>query len=227
MPIEIMYLGHSGYLIRDCNHPEHAVVIDPFLTGNPVAKHKPEDLKCSHIVISHGHADHFGDDAISIAKSNGATLAAPYEVAMYSGEKGVESVEPMNPGGKIRTPFGFIALTTALHSSSLDGVYMGVACGIILNIADITIYLAADTDLFTDMRLIGEIYKPDIAMLPIGDRFTMGPELATIAAEWINPKVAIPNHYNTFPLIEVDVADFKPKGVEVKVMEPGEVWQYG
>jgi len=229
MPVEITFLGHSGFLIADTNHREHAVAIDPFLTGNPVAKHKAEDIKCSHLAITHGHADHFGEDTVTIAEANDATVAGAFELTegYLGGKRGLTKLEPMNPGGRIQTPFGFIALTQAFHSSSYEGQYMGMPCGVVLNIGGVTIYHAGDTAIFSDMRLIGEIYKPSIAMLPIGDRFTMGPELATRAAEMISPKYVIPMHYNTWPPIEQDPATFHPAGIGVHVMEPGDAWEFG
>jgi len=227
MTIDITYLGHSGFLIADPDNPKFAVAIDPFLTGNPLAENKPEDIKCSHIVISHGHADHFGEDTFTIAKKNDATIVATYEITEYCAGKGCNKLEPMNQGGKITTPFGYIALTHAFHSSSYNGQYMGMPCGIVLNIAGHTIYHAGDTDLFSDMELIGETYKPDIAILPIGDRFTMGPQLATKAAELIAPKFVIPMHYNTLPMIEQDPAKLKPAATTVKIMEPGQTWDFG
>ena len=140
---------------------------------------------------------------------------------------GVAKGEPMNPGGQIETPFGYVALTPAIHSNSYQRRYLGMPCGVILNIGGVTLYHCGDTALFSDMKLIGEIYKPDIAFIPAGDRFTMGPKLATMAAEFIQPKVAVPVHWGTWPLLAQDMTDFKPQGVEVKVMKPGENWQYG
>ena len=133
----------------------------------------------------------------------------------------------MNPGGRVKTDFGSVALTQAVHSSSYADRYMGMPCGVILEIGGVTLYHCGDTALFSDMKLLGEIYRPDIAMVPIGDRFTMGPELATRAAELIRPQVVIPVHYDTWPPIEQDPAALQPQGVEVKVMKPGESWDFG
>ena len=227
MAITITFLGQSGFLVADTDNPQYTVAIDPFLTGNPVAKHQPSDIKCSYLAISHGHADHFGNDTFEIAKSNDAVVAGAFEITQYCQSRhGIDKIEPMNPGGQIATPFGFIALTQAFHSSSFNDEYMGMPCGIVLNIGGVTIYHAGDTSLFSDMKLIGELYQPAIAMLPIGDRFTMGPAHAAKAAELVKPKYAIPMHYNTWPPIEQDPANFKPAGVEVKVMAPGESWNY-
>jgi len=221
MGITLTFFGHSGFLLSD---GAHAVAIDPFLTGNPVATIVPEDVHCQSIVLTHGHADHFGD-TVAIAKANNATVYAAFEICEYLGEQGL-TCEPGNPGGKINGPFGWVAFTQAFHSSSYNGQYMGMPCGVVVHIGGKTVYHLGDTALFGDMKLLGEIYKPDIALIPVGDRFTMGPELGTMAAEMIKPKVAVPIHYATWPLLAPDAAGFEPKGIEVKIMASGESWTY-
>jgi len=221
MSITLTFLGHAGVLLED---GKYAVAIDPFLTGNPLAKHRPADLRCTHIVLTHGHSDHLGD-TVTIAKANRATVFGTFELAEYLGEQGIAS-EPGNPGGKVATDFGWVALTQAFHSSSYEGRYLGVACGAVVHLGGVTVYHCGDTGLFGDMALLGEIYRPDIALIPIGDRFTMGPELASRAAELIGPKIAVPIHYQTFPLLVQDASRFQPKGVEVKVLRPGETLRY-
>ncbi|MHC5024240.1 MAG: metal-dependent hydrolase, partial [Planctomycetota bacterium] len=156
-----------------------------------------------------------------------ATIIAAFEICNYPGDKGIAKTDPANPGGKVDTEFGSVALTQAFHSSSYEGRYMGMPCGLVISMGGVTVYHCGDTGLFSDMKLIGEIYEPDIAMIPIGDRFTMGPALATKAAEFIGAPVAIPIHYNTWPPIAQDPNEFKPAGVEVKVMQPGEVHTCG
>ena len=221
MSITVTFLGHAGFVLDD---GAHAVAIDPFLTDNPVATASAEEIRCHAIILTHGHADHLGD-TVAIAKANNATVYAAFEIAEFLGEQGCNT-EPGNPGGKISGDFGWVAFTPAFHSSSYEGRYMGMPCGVVVNLGGVTVYHCGDTGLFGDMKLIGEIYQPDIAMIPIGDRFTMGPELAAKAAEWIKPKVAVPIHYKTWPLLVSDASGFTPAGVEIKVMEPGESWQY-
>jgi len=218
MTMTITYLGHSGFLLEA---GAYALAIDPFLTGNPVAVHKPADIHCTHIALTHGHSDHMGD-TIDIAKRCDATVFAAFEITEFLSEQGLTKLEPGNPGGQIDAPFGFIAFTQAFHSSSYEGRYMGMPCGVVARIGDKTIYHCGDTGLFSDMRLLGEIYKPDVACVPIGDRFTMGPKLASRAAEMIAAPIAIPIHYNTWPPIAQDPKDFAPSGVQVAALAPGE-----
>jgi len=221
MALEITFLGHSGFIFSD---GKHRLVVDPFLTGNPLAKHQPDDIECDYLALTHGHADHMGD-SVAILKRTGATAIAPYECCEYFGEQGIEKCEPGNPGGRIYTDFGHVAFTPAIHSSSYEGRYMGVATGLVIEMGGITVYHAGDTALFSDMKLIGEVAQPKVALLPCGDRFTMSPKLASMAAEMIKPEFAVPIHWKTFPLLTDDISDFKPKDVEVKVMEPGDKWE--
>jgi len=219
MAVEITWLGHSGFLFRSS---AHAVVIDPFLSGNPLAKHTPDDISCDAILLSHGHPDHIGD-TVAIGKKCNAPVYAPFETAVWAQEQGLEAVD-MNPGGRVQTNWGWVAFVQAFHSSSYEGRYMGCACGVVFSIGGTTVYHAGDTGLFSDMKLIGELFRPDIACIPIGGRYTMTPELATRAAEWISPRIAIPMHYRTFPILTRDASGFQPRGVEVKTPEPGETF---
>ena len=226
MPIELTFLGHSGFLIKDTGTGK-AVAVDPYLTGNPLAVHRPEDIVCDYVALTHGHEDHFGD-TLAIAKANHATVIGAYELCQYvATEGGHDQIDPGNPGGRIPTDFGYVAFTPAFHSSSYKGVYMGQPMGLIFSIGGVKLYHCGDTALFGDMKLIGEVAQPDIAMIPCGDRFTMGTDLATRAAEMIKPKFAVPIHYKTFDVLNQTIEGFNPKGVEVKEMQPGEVWSYG
>ncbi len=218
MTVDITFLGHSGFVI---DAGMHRLAIDPFLTGNPVATLEPDDIRVDSIALTHGHADHLGDTP-AIAKACDATVYAAFEICEYLSSQGVGKVEPGNPGGKIATPFGYVAFTQAIHSSSYEGRYMGMPCGVVAHFAEagVTVYHCGDTALFSDMKLIGEIYKPDVAMIPVGDRFTMGPELGSKAAELIGAPVVIPIHYKTWPVLAQDISAFAPKGIEVRAMIP-------
>jgi len=218
MPIKLTFHGQSCFQLDDGTN---SLLIDPFFTDNPVATQKASEVSCTHIAITHGHFDHFAD-CEAVAKANNATVFAAFEICEYLENQGHTKCEPGNPGGRIEAPFGGISFTQAIHSSSFKGQYMGMPCGLMIEFAGAMLYHAGDTALFSDMELLGQIYTPDIAMFPIGDRFTMGPEMAAVAAEMIGAETAIPMHYNTWPLIEVDVERFAPKDIDVLVMEPGD-----
>lgn len=215
----LKYLGHSCFQLSD---GKSSIVFDPFLTDNPCQIAKPEDISCSHILVSHGHADHLGD-AIAIAKRTGATVVSTAEIARLCGEQGCKS-HAMHLGGKHAFDFGYVRLTLAFHGSGVPG---GHACGFVVNFGGTGVYHAGDTALFGDMALIGRLEKIDYALLPIGDNFTMGPADAVEAAAMLKPAQVIPMHYNTWPLIAQDPAAFKQAterqaGVPVVVMKPGE-----
>ncbi len=218
MSIKVTFHGQSCFQFEQ---GDYSLVVDPFFTDNPVAKCSAEHVSCSHIAVTHGHFDHFAD-CEGIAKANNATVFAAFEICNYLGEQGHDQCEPGNPGGRIEAPFGSISFTRAFHSSSFNGRYMGEPCGLMIEFGGAVIYHAGDTSLFSDMELLGQMYRPDLALLPIGDRFTMGPEMASAAAELVAAPTAIPMHYNTWPPIEVDVKRFAPEGIEVLVMEPGD-----
>lgn len=225
--MEITYHGHSCFQLTE---GEHSIIIDPFITGNPSAQVKLEDIKVQYILLTHGHGDHFGD-AIEIAKRNNATIISNHEIATYLGWQGL-NVQGMNTGGSYQFEFGKVKLTQAFHSSGLileeeqKIVYMGMPIGFLITMGNKTVYHPGDTALFGDMKMIGELNDIDVAFLPIGDYFTMGPEDALIAAEWLKAKVTIPMHYNTFPLIAQDgdqfVLNLEKKGLKGKKVNPGE-----
>lgn len=226
--MKVQYYGHSAMQIEGDGY---SLLIDPFLSGNPVARVSPDEVKADYILLTHGHGDHLGD-TVAIAKRNNATVIAPYELATYIGWQGV-NVHPMHIGGAHKFAFGRVKLTQAFHGSglTLDDeqkiIYLGMPSGILLTMEGKTIYHAGDTALFGDMKLIGERNQIDLAFLPIGDNFTMGPEDALLAAEWLRAKQVVPIHYNTFPLIEQDgeafVSQLKDKGIAGRVMNPGDI----
>lgn len=222
--MKITYHGHSCFLIET---PTTRIVIDPFLTGNELAVIKPEELRCDYILLSHGHEDHTGD-AFATAQTNSATIVANYEIAEYFGARGAK-VHGMNPGGAHRFPFGRVKLTIAHHTSSLNAglqpIYMGVACGLLIEADGKRLYHAGDTALFLDMQLIAK-GGLDAALLPIGDNFTMGPEDALDALDLLNPKIAVPMHYNTWAPIAQDPDAFATaaaaRGHQVRPLRPGQ-----
>ncbi len=229
--MKVTWLGHAAFEVEldGVN-----ILIDPFLSGNPKAAKSPDEVEPDLVLVTHGHGDHLGD-AVDICKRTGATLVAIYEIAVYAQSQGVENVEEMNIGGTIEVEGLKITQVPALHSSEIveDGeiVAGGTPTGYVVRGSDGSFYHAGDTGVFKDMEIIGELYEPKVAMLPIGSRFTMGPEEAALAVEMLEPEVVIPMHYGTFPPIEVDPEEFvkevEDRGldVEVVVLEPGETWE--
>ena len=201
---KITFLGHSAFYMEG---EKAKLVIDPFLTGNPVAQKKPEELKVDFVLLTHGHGDHIGD-AVDIAKANNATIIAPFELANYCAQQGA-NVHPMHIGGARQFPFGKVKLTIAHHGSAApDGTYTGNPCGFLITMDGKTFYHPGDTGLFYDMKLIGEMNSIDVAVLPIGDNFTMGVDDAVKATEFLRPKMVIPMHFKTFDVIDVEPTDF-------------------
>ncbi len=227
--VKATFLGHACVLVET---EQHAVVIDPFLTGNPKAATKPEDLRVSAVIVTHGHGDHLGD-AVDIARRNNCPIIGVFELATYCQQKGAPQVHPLHIGGSYSFPFGRVKLVPAWHGSAFieqDGtiVYTGNPAGVLLFMDGKTIYHAGDTGLFGDMQLIGQRHPIDLAFLPIGGNFTMDIDDAVEATKLLSPKVVVPMHYGTFPVIEADPQEFAAKvqqvcpSVTVRILAPGE-----
>lgn len=227
--LRITWFGHSTFLVQAPGGTR--VLFDPWFAGNPAC---PDSMKKPPrpdlVLVSHGHADHMGD-LVAVARDSGATIVAVFELCEWLRRKGIAGVAPMNIGGSQQIAGLSITMTDARHSSGYadDGgmVYMGAPAGYVVRFAEgTTIYYAGDTALFGDMRLIGEMHRPDIAFLPIGDRFTMGPAGAARACELLGVRQAVPMHWGTFPLLTGTPAEFRklvePRGVQVLELRPGE-----
>jgi len=227
--LAITWLGHSTFIIRTPGGKR--VLFDPWLKNNPAcpdALNKPRQIDL--ILVSHGHADHM-EDLVSVARETGAPVVASFELCDWAARKGLQNVAPMNKGGSLTIAGMQVTMTDARHSSGFlergQMVYMGEAAGYVLRLEDgRAIYYAGDTCLFGDMRLIGERYRPEIAFLPIGDRFTMDPQAAARAAELVGARLIVPMHWGTFPLLTGTPAALKAlvegQGVEVLELKPGE-----
>mgnify|MGYP000566118632 CR=1 FL=1 len=202
------------------------ILIDPFFSGNPSAPVSADKVQADYILVTHGHGDHVGD-TVAIAKRTGATVISNFEICNWLNRQGVQNTHAQHLGGGFKHPFGYLKLTLALHGSALpDGSYGGNPAGFLLTTNDgKKIYLAGDTGLFGDMQLIGD-EGLDLAVIPIGDNFTMGPEDALRAVKLLRPKAVIPIHYGTWGLIDQDAAAWAHRvkvesGAEVIVLEPG------
>ena len=220
--LKVTYLSHSGFMFDDGTSK---LLIDPFLTGNPNSPFNNKDIHADYIVLTHAHGDHLGD-AIEIARRCGSMIIVVNELGNYLSELKLK-VHKMHIGGGYNFPFGRVKFTIAHHGSSgPDGRYMGEPAGVVLGMGGKTIYHCGDTGLFLDMKLIGEINKIDCMFVPIGDNFTMGIDDAVIAVDFVGPQLAVPMHYNTFPVIKADPEEFSQKcnfiNYNVKVMEYGE-----
>ncbi len=222
MTVRLTYCGHSCFLVEGGGA---RLIVDPFLAGNPRASVGPDEVEVDYVLVSHAHGDHLGD-AFPIARRTGATLVANHEIATRAAAEGV-AAHGMHIGGGRDFPFGRLELTIAHHGSSFpDGSYGGNPCGFVLEIEGKRLYHACDTGLFYDMKLIGELGL-EVAILPIGDNYTMGPRDALRAVRLLGPKVVIPIHYDTFDLIAQDVGAFA-RAVEAETparcvpLSPGE-----
>ena len=232
--MEIRWLGHSAFEI--ISNENVKILIDPFISNNPSCNVPVEELNPDLILVTHGHSDHFGD-ALEIANTTNVPIAASHEISMFLSKQGINNIG-VNIGGSFVFRGIKITMLEAKHSGDIDfiedTVPGGVAGSFLITLEDGTkVFHAGDTGLFGDMKtIIGEIYKPDILMIPIGDKFTMGPFEAALATRWIDPKIAIPMHYNTFPPIEQDptvyanfVNQLNPN-IDVEILNPGEYLKY-
>ena len=219
----LTWLGHASFRLDTAGGKR--IYVDPFLNGNPKcpeAEQSPE--RADIVAVTHGHGDHVGD-TIDIAKKHGATVVAPVELADWFGSQGVEKTRDPNKGGTTEVDGVKFTLTNAFHSSSTDdGMYRGEPVGIVVTTEDgKKVYFAGDTCVFGDMELIGRLYEPDVAVLPIGDHYTMGPKEASLAIELLGVKRVVPCHFGTFPALtgtpdQLEVAG----GVTVEKLEPGD-----
>ena len=229
MSLSITFLGHSTFIVRSPGGKR--LLLDPWLAGNPSC---PESFRrpprVDLILASHGHADHIGD-LVACAREGSAPVVGIFELCDWLGRKGIRNVVALNKGGSVDVAGLRVTMTDARHSSGFvdDGqmVYLGEPAGFVIRLEDgRSLYYAGDTCLFGDMRLIGEMYRPEIAFLPIGDRFTMDPAAAARAAEWLGVRQVVPMHWGTFPLLTGTPAALKallqPKGIDVLELAPGQ-----
>ncbi len=221
--MKVSFHGHSVVKIET---EGKQLLIDPFITGNELTDLTVEDVNPDYILITHGHDDHLGD-TVQLAKKHDALVICNFELSTYLGWKGVKT-HGMSIGGAYEFDFGKVKLTQAFHGTGFEDngqlIYGGMPAGLLITAEGKTIYHAGDTGLFSDMKLIGDRHPIDLAFLPIGDNFTMGPEDAALAAEFLHPKQVVPIHYNTFPPIKQDPYYFASlcDSELVRVLKPGE-----
>jgi L-ascorbate metabolism protein UlaG (beta-lactamase superfamily) len=217
---KLTFLGHACFLLEEKD--QETLLFDPFITGNPLVPVSAEEIRADYILVSHAHGDHLGD-AYAIAAKNDALLISTAEIADAAQGEGCRA-HALHIGGSHHFSFGRVKLTLALHGSGIPG---GHACGFLVGYGGKKIYFAGDTGLFGDMKLIGELNSPDLALLPIGDNFTMGIDDAVVATKFLKAGQVIPYHFNTWPLIEADPQLFKEKveqqtETECIILQPGE-----
>jgi L-ascorbate metabolism protein UlaG (beta-lactamase superfamily) len=216
--VEIRFLGHACFELTE---GDTRVLVDPFLTGNPKAAAAASEVEPTHIFLTHGHADHWGD-VVDIAKRTGAQCVAITELAGELGDHGVEKTTDPNLGGTVEFDGGSVRLVPAWHTSTTPGGTINTPAGLVINLGGKTVYHLGDTALFSDLRLVGERDRLDVALVCIGGHYTMDRHDATIAAELIGARTIIPCHYDTFPLIESDAPAFK-SDVESRTAAEGRV----
>ena len=219
--MDIRFLGHACFELVE---GDTRVLIDPFLTGNPKAAVSADDVDPTHIFVTHGHQDHWGD-VVEIAKRTGAQCVAIVELANELGEKGVENVADPNLGGTVEFDGGWVRLVPAWHTSTTPGGTVNTPAGLVINLGGTTVYHLGDTGLFSDLALPGKRDQIDVALMCIGGHYTMDAHDAIRAAELVGAPTVIPCHYNTFPPIETEPDVFKrlvSAPTEVVILEPGE-----
>ena len=227
--LAIQWLGHATFVITTPGGKR--IVTDPWLEGNPACPPEMKKIERADVILlSHGHFDHTGD-ILNVARATGATTVAVFELSQWLERKGLQNVIGMGIGGTVKVAGLEITMTPAVHTSSIvendTTVYLGLAAGFVVRTEDQrSFYFAGDTALFGDMRLIAELHKPEIAFLPIGDHFTMGPEAAALAARMLGVRQVVPMHYGTFPVLTGRPEDLKrfvdPHGIDVLVLAPGQ-----
>jgi L-ascorbate metabolism protein UlaG (beta-lactamase superfamily) len=224
MAVDIRFLGHAAFELKA---GDTTIVVDPFLSGNPKAAVEASELEPTHLFLTHGHQDHYGD-IVDIAKRTGATVVALTEIAGELQEQGLENVFDPNLGGTVTFDWGWVKMVPAWHTSTTPNGTVNTPAGLVINLGGKTVYHVGDTALFSDIRLAGERDQLDAAFVCIGGHYTMDRHDAAVACEWIGAPVVVPCHYNTFPAIETDAQAFKSDVEQrtggkttVEVLEPG------
>ena len=222
--MDIRFLGHACFELSD---GDTRVLIDPFLTGNPKAAVEASELEPTHILLTHGHQDHYGD-VVDTAKRTGAPTVAIVELAGELGEQGVENVSDPNLGGTVEFDWGWVRLVPAWHTSTTPNGTVNTPAGLVISLGRKIVYHLGDTCLFSDLKLVKERDPVDVALVCIGGHYTMDRYDAAIASEWVGAKTVVPCHYDTFPPIEADAQAFKQDvesrtggSTTVEVLEPG------